>query len=198
MRKTSVMKYIVGVALMLAVLWVARVYAFPWITDMFYQANIQPYELPAGRTKHLPLPANSIPVGDVTAGMTRQDFAVMKVNPVPASAASLARGETLFKTHCFPCHGMEGLGDGPVIKKGFYPVNLTSPVTKARTDGFIYSYIRFGGLVMMPSYREFIEPDEAWDIVNYVRKLQGGPSKAANSIEKSRVKTADSFHEGAK
>ncbi len=70
---------------------------------------------------------------------------------------------------------MEGLGDGPVIKRGFYPLNLTTPGVIARTDGYIYAYIRYGGKVMMPSYRESITSDQAWDIVNYVRKLQGNP-----------------------
>ena len=28
---------------------------------------------------------------------------------------------------------------------------------------------------MMPSYRESISSEDAWDVVNYVRKLQGNP-----------------------
>ena len=30
---------------------------------------------------------------------------------------------------------------------------------------------------MMPSYRESITSEQAWDIVNYVRELQGNPPK---------------------
>src|SRR3972149_6717950 len=63
--------------------------------------------------------------------------------------------------------------DGPGIKKGFYPVDLTSPGTQARTDGYLYAYIQYGGIVMMPSYRESISSNQAWNVVNYVRKLQG-------------------------
>ena len=70
------------------------------------------------------------------------------------------------------------MGDGPVIKNNlrpksyFYPVNLTQPQTQSRTDGYIYAYIRYGGKVMMPAYGRITEK-EAWDIVYYVRYLQG-------------------------
>ena len=73
---------------------------------------------------------------------------------------------------------MEGKGDGPVIgnnlrpKKYFYPVDLSQKQTQNRTDGYIYAYIRYGGKVMMPAYGR-ITPNEAWDLVYYVRYLQG-------------------------
>ena len=68
--------------------------------------------------------------------------------------------------------------DEPVIKNDlrpnsyFYPVNLTQEQTVNRTDGYIYAYIRYGGKVMMPAYAR-ITPDETWDVVYYVRYLQG-------------------------
>ncbi len=68
------MKYILGSMLILTTAWVAGVYAFPWVKDMFFQQNIQPYEIPGGRRRHLPLPKNSISIDDTTAGMTRKDF----------------------------------------------------------------------------------------------------------------------------
>ena len=39
-------------------------------------------------------------------------------------------------------------------------------------DGYIFAYIRYGGKVMMPSYRENISKEQAWQVVNYVRHLQ--------------------------
>jgi mono/diheme cytochrome c family protein len=57
-------------------------------------------------------------------------------------------------------------------------MNLTTPAVVARTNGYIYAYIRYGGKVMMPSYRESITSESAWDVVNYVRKLQGNPNTA--------------------
>jgi mono/diheme cytochrome c family protein len=47
---------------------------------------------------------------------------------------------------------------------------LTEP-TRQRTDGFLYSYIRYGGAVM-PALGAQVTPGEAWDVINYVRHMQ--------------------------
>ena len=145
-------------------------HAFPWNFDMWIQPSILPYEEP------VVYPQLSVSTDGLRIKpLPREDFENITTNPVPASEESLAHGEKTFQTYCFVCHGPEGKGDGPVIKRGFYPLNLTAPGVIARTDGYIYAYIRYGGKVMMPSYRESITPESAWDVVNYVRKLQGSP-----------------------
>lgn len=145
--------------------------AFPWNFDMWIQPSILPYEEP------IAYPDLSVSTtGLRIEPLPREHYEGMTVNPVPATAESLKNGEHLFNTYCFVCHGKEGKGDGPVIKRGFYPMNLTNPAVIARTNGYIYAYIRYGGKVMMPSYRESITSDGAWDVVNYVRKLQGNPN----------------------
>lgn len=144
-------------------------FGWPWSTDMMYQPSIKPYEEPMVYPD-LSITDKAIRVDPI---VPREVIEEMTVNPVSPNKASLEKGAVLFKNFCAPCHGAEGKGDGPVIKKGFYPVNLTAPPTQARTDGFIYAYIRFGGKVMMPSYRESIDAQGSWDIVNYVRMLQG-------------------------
>lgn len=161
--------YFLPMVLVIVVSATGRAFAWPWSTDMMYQPSIKPYEEP------LPYPDLSITNKGIRVDpiIPREVFEEMTVNPVSPDKASLEKGEVLFKNFCAPCHGPEGKGDGPVIKKGFYPVNLTAPLTQARTDGFIYTQIRFGGKVMMPSYRESIGEHGAWDVVNYVRKLQG-------------------------
>ena len=121
--------------------------------------------------------------------LPREDFENITQNPVADSEESLKTGEKLYNRYCFVCHGMEGQGDGPVIKRGFYPLNLTTPGVIARTDGYIYAYIRYGGKVMMPSYRESITSDQAWDIVNYVRKLQGNPVKETATEQTDTTQT---------
>lgn len=158
--------------ILVAFVAVGQVFGLPWSTDMFWQPSIKPYEVPNGYVKHIPYPPNSVSLDQSTIPMTRQSYEAITINPVRVNTATLEDGKVLFETYCYPCHGMGGLGDGPVIKKGFYPVDLTSPVTQAKTDGSIYAYIRMGGLVMMPRYDEFVSSDEAWKIVTYVRKLQ--------------------------
>lgn len=163
--------YFLPIVLVMVVLLTGRAFGWPWSTDMMYQPSIKPYEEP------LPYPDLSITNKGIRVDpiIPREVFEEMTVNPVSPDKASLGNGEVVFKNFCAPCHGPEGKGDGPIIKKGFYPVNLTAPLTQGRTDGYIYAYIRFGGKVMMPSYRESIGEQDAWNVVNYVRKLQGKP-----------------------
>jgi mono/diheme cytochrome c family protein len=43
---------------------------------------------------------------------------------------------------------------------------------RQRTDGFLYATIRDGG-ALMPGQGEALSPRERWDVVNYLRVLQG-------------------------
>lgn len=92
-------------------------------------------------------------------------------NPVPVTARSLANGHKYFAVNCEVCHGEKGLGDGPATKYGMIGINLTMDLTKSRTDGYIFGMIR-NGRGAMPSY-DRIEEMDRWDVVNYVRALQG-------------------------
>lgn len=161
--------YFLPFILISTILGTGKVFGWPWSTDMWRQPSIWPYEKPI-----------SYPNGSVSSDqninqttMTRENFEAITKNPVPPTEASLQNGEVLFKNNCSPCHGLGGKGDGPVIKRGFYPVDLTASQTQARTDGYIYSYIRYGGKILMPSYGDNVSSDGAWNIVNYLRKLQG-------------------------
>jgi hypothetical protein len=63
------------------------------------------------------------------------------------------------------------MGDGPATKFGMPGINLTTDLTKGRTDGYIFGMIR-NGRGLMPPYNRIEEMDR-WDVVNYVRALQG-------------------------
>ncbi|HVD61389.1 MAG TPA: c-type cytochrome [Gemmatimonadaceae bacterium] len=93
-------------------------------------------------------------------------------NPHPASAASLQNGRKYFAINCAPCHGDKGMGDGTATKYGMPGINLITDVTRGRTDGYIFGMIR-NGRGLMPPYNRIEEPDR-WDVVNYLRALQGG------------------------
>ena len=152
---------------------ISSAHSLPWSWDMWSQDSIQPYEEP------VLFPRNSISTdGKQTKLEDRGKVELIKKGPVPGSGESVARGAKVYKEQCAVCHGPGGLGDGIIIKKGlgFYPVNLTTPAVAQRTDGYIYAYIRYGGKVMMPSYSENISEQDAWHVVNYVRKLQNPDS----------------------
>lgn len=93
------------------------------------------------------------------------------VNPTPVSDASLENGHRYFQINCAVCHGDRAMGDGPATKYGMPGINLTTDMTKNRTDGYIYGMIR-NGRGLMPPYNRIEEMDR-WDVINYLRGLQG-------------------------
>jgi mono/diheme cytochrome c family protein len=94
-------------------------------------------------------------------------------NPVPASPASLARGEQLFNRACVPCHGTGGAGDGLVgTVAPAYGYSLLQDQARGLSDGYLYSIIRVGRGAM-PQYGHQISHFDRWHVVNYVRQLLG-------------------------
>ena len=165
------------------------------------QPSFDPYENP------LPAPERSVPfaagnftttpgrintgqpeMGDMPAPFTQSDLftpvVTGLVNPVPADAASLARGEQMYLRMCAVCHGDAGVGAQAYIADK-HPMllafNLSDARISAYTDGFIYGKIRVGGPIM-PAYAHQITHIDRWHIVNYVRELQrragNGPTGA--------------------
>jgi mono/diheme cytochrome c family protein len=72
---------------------------------------------------------------------------------------------------CVPCHGASLRGDGPVVAKYIPPPDLLAAMTRGRSDGYIYAYIRHGGAVM-PNYGALVTAHEAYDLINYIRHEQ--------------------------
>jgi mono/diheme cytochrome c family protein len=93
------------------------------------------------------------------------------VNPVAPDDSSLARGSRIYIRMCVPCHGAEMKGDGPVAASFMPPPDLLGEATRNRTDGYIFSYIRHGGVVM-PRYGQSVTASESWDVINYLRQRQ--------------------------
>lgn len=105
--------------------------------------------------------------------LNNADVVVNLTNPVPLTEASVARGEVLFLRFCAPCHGPNGSGvTGYIIPAGFPPYPLVSDRVRGFTDGYLYGMIRMGrGL--MPAYGHRISHFDRWNVVNYLRVLQG-------------------------
>ena len=88
-----------------------------------------------------------------------------------ATDSSVARGERKFLKTCIPCHGKVMAGDGPVAPMFMPPPDLLAESTRNRKDGYIFSYIRHGGMVM-PPYGAQVTTAEAWDLIHYLRSMQ--------------------------
>jgi mono/diheme cytochrome c family protein len=95
-------------------------------------------------------------------------------NPVAADERSLANGRKYFQVNCAVCHGEKGDANTPLKALnpmyGFAP-SLLVDQARNRSDGYIWGMMR-NGRGLMPPYNRIEEADR-WDVVNYVRGLQG-------------------------
>lgn len=160
-----------------------------WFTDFKEQPKIDPWE----SSDTIPYRAN--PQSSVSIfGTEAPDFIYARANtpaavqamaglknPVAPDSASISRGRVYFQINCAVCHGPLGMGDGPVNKYGgFAPaIGKGSRAADSLTDGYIFGMIR-NGRGMMPTYNRIEEPNR-WDIVNYLRTLQGKGSMPADT-----------------
>jgi putative copper resistance protein D len=97
---------------------------------------------------------------------------------VPYHAASIAEGASLFQTHCAPCHGPTGAGDGarrPALPRP--PADVRSPHTAQHTAGDIFWWITAGiPRAQMPAFGPTLGDEQRWHLVNFVRALGAGQS----------------------
>ena len=150
------------------ILFPQRAVAFPWSTDMFRGPALRPLAV-APRN----MPSGTLPVDGGEPTIIREEAAGGLRNPVAPTAAHLHSGAALFATHCAPCHGDDGKGNGPVAFQMIVaPPDLTTAQPAERTDGYLYATIRNGSIVM-PAYGDAMSVQERWDVVLYVRQLQG-------------------------
>ena len=156
-----------------------------WFPQMKRQEALQAFELNKYRPSDpqgLTPPEGTVPVGwesnpDLASMSFQEQDAVP--NPVPASLDSLKNGEVMFGRYCATCHGATGLGDGPVAGAPFgkgpfglvLPINGPASVARHLTDGHLYTTISIGR-GRRPNYAR-IEPESRWDVVNYLRELNG-------------------------
>ena len=155
--------------------------ACEWFTDFKRQPSIWTWEpVKDSLTPSRGNPQMSVPTGgSAVAGFqvsygafpaTIDSMAALR-NPTAPSDSSLANGRKYFQINCAVCHGDRAMGDGPATRFGMPGINLTTDMTKGRSDGYIFGMIR-NGRGLMPPYNRIEELDR-WDVVNYVRALQG-------------------------
>jgi len=164
--------------------------ACSWFTDFKQQPKIDPWESPADTIAPRANPQASVPtVGSAAPGfeynrlpMPQSIVAMSTIpNPTPADSASVARGRVQFQINCAICHGPLGMGNGAAAKYGMAGIAIGAGSNAANTlaDGYIFGMIR-NGRGLMPPYNRIEEPDR-WDIVNYLRSIQGKGTIAADT-----------------
>ena len=153
-----------------------------WFTDFKRQPKIDPWETASDTIPFRGNPQMSVPItGSAAPGFqydrlgAPQVFTTMAAipNPIHADSASVQRGRVQFQINCAVCHGGNGQVNQKIMQYGLYPASIGKPTDPAAgyTDGYIFGIIR-NGKGMMPSYNRIEEMDR-WDIINYVRSLQG-------------------------
>jgi len=111
----------------------------------------------------------------------------IKIPPeTPVTIESIAHGKALFtKLECWKCHGPHGQGDGPSAStltdskdNPIRPYNFAAGGNDSRfkcgnTNQDIYKIFMTGvDGTPMPSFADVIQPNDAWDLVHFLRTLQ--------------------------
>lgn len=121
----------------------------------------------------------------------------IKIPPEPeATIQSISHGKALFtKLECWKCHGPQGKGDGPSAAtltdsqdNPIRPYNFAGGKDDSRfkcgsTNADIYKIFITGvDGTPMPSFADVIQPNDAWDLVHFLRTLQVNRHSKENDV----------------
>lgn len=181
-------------------------YPVDFFQEMHYSPAIRRQEAPV-----MSAPSDAIafagaggPVAEVFAPpafdlMSAEELNAITENPVVLTPAVRDYGAALFVRNCSMCHGASGdlQGIAPLLLAAQFtaaevapPADLTSEVTKARSDGELFGMITHGQgtvpapadaqypevwaeLTNMPAFKKLLSPEERWLLVSHIRTLQG-------------------------
>ncbi|HUL33068.1 MAG TPA: cytochrome c [Candidatus Eisenbacteria bacterium] len=116
--------------------------------------------------------------------VTEKPGTPIPIPPEPKlTLASIQHGQQLFqKLECWKCHGQEGRGDGPSAStltdsndQPIRPYNFTADNRSkcGSTNQDLYKIFMTGvDGTPMPSFADVVKPEEAWDLVHFLRTLQ--------------------------
>jgi mono/diheme cytochrome c family protein len=97
-------------------------------------------------------------------------------NPIPRTVRSVDAGAALFSANCAACHGADGRGGGPMAPTTrTRPANLRAGHLASHTDGDLYFWIGSGRPGGMPAWASSLSATSRWNLVNYLRALDGMP-----------------------
>ncbi|MBW3660513.1 MAG: cytochrome c [Gemmatimonadetes bacterium] len=160
-----------------------------WFDTMSDPADIQPHE----REPWAP-PEGSVPL-DGLPEYTLADVEGLLTNPVEADSASTAVGAAYYRGFCSVCHGVTGLGNGPI--SGLFPAipAIATGTVAGMSDAYLFALIT-QGRGLMPSY-ERIPETARWDLVNYLRTMEAAPADTAAARASGGASAADTAAGGA-
>ncbi len=100
---------------------------------------------------------------------------------LPENQEAITAGKKVYTRHCWPCHGVDGAGDGPAAEiLEPRPRNFVSALFKLRTtttgnlpiDEDLFKTITNGmpGSAM-PAFGTLLNEDERWQVIYYIKTL---------------------------
>ena len=112
---------------------------------------------------------------------------------------SINHGAELFqKMECWKCHGQQGRGDGPSAAtltdskdQPIRPYDFAAATDDSRfkcgaSNQDVYRIFMTGvDGTPMPSFADVIQPNDAWDLVHFLRTLQTHRKSKENEVLKS-------------
>ena len=96
-----------------------------------------------------------------------------RLNPLPVSGESLARGWDVYEINCLRCHGVQGFGDGPDAAALKVRPAMLRRAAHHYSDGALAFMIR-KGRDPMPAWEGKLSEEQIWDVINYIRFDIGG------------------------
>lgn len=147
-------------------------YPIDLFTSMHYQEGFRTNEPP-----RFGMPEDGVPISGRDPAYAAGEIGQLE-NPVEATEESIARGQTLYQVNCQVCHGETGQGNGPMLEfmtpyGANPPADLTQQRLQDAPDSHFYNVITNGLPPYMPPFGNLIPGSDIWDIINYVRSLQG-------------------------
>jgi mono/diheme cytochrome c family protein len=123
--------------------------------------------LGAAWRRRLSLLATLLLLSGVARGVTAQEG----INPIPADAASMARGQEIYAQYCAICHGLQGRGDGPLARTLVpRPADLRIHMAEGHTDAQLFDWISNGVPdTPMPGFAAELSVEDRWHVINYLQ-----------------------------
>ena len=136
----------------------------------------------------------SAPAPDVEAAGAPAAPTALNAVPDPHAelAASVERGQSLFRVYCQSCHGASGAGDGPVAQRGFPPPPpLPTGKSAQMKDGQLFHILTYGQ-GSMDSMAAQLDRNQRWDAVNFVRSLQADAAAQVTALPTETLPSTES------
>ena len=93
--------------------------------------------------------------------------------PLPYTTRSIARGKQFYLINCVECHDQDGKGLGRRDFNGTPPADLTNPDEwlHGTSAEAIFLSVREGTKGDMPAYKDKLQDEQIWHVVNFIRSL---------------------------